>query len=473
MISPNPETWTLHSLSEALRRKEVSPVEITLAYLQRIETFDGEINSFITVLPQPALKAARSAEKELLKGRSLGPLHGIPFAVKDLFFTRGIRTTCGSKILKGFVPAYNATVVERLQAAGAILLGKLNMHEFAYGTTSINPHFGSVRNPWDRDRVSGGSSGGSAAALASAFVPLTLGTDTGGSIRIPSALCGISGLKPTFGRVSKHGVYPLCWTMDHPGPMTRCVADLAIAMNVMAGPDPLDPSTSPVAVPDYTRGLSHDLRGIHIGVPDSYYFDRLDPEVQTAVQRALLVCKRLGATVKKISIPLLPEASIAAFIILLAEGTATLEKWHRTRAKDLGDDVRSRLNLGAAIRAPQYLKAQAVRRKIRENFCLALQKVNVILTPQLPITAPKLDQGGVSWGKQTEAVPSALTRFTRIYNLAGIPSLSIPCGFSAAGLPIGLQIAGRPFDERTVLRVGSAYEKSTPWKDRRPLLEGE
>jgi aspartyl-tRNA(Asn)/glutamyl-tRNA(Gln) amidotransferase subunit A len=472
MISPHPETWTLHSLSKAMRRKEVSPVEITLAYLQRIETFDRKINSFITVLPEQALKAARSAEKELMKGRYSGPLHGIPFAAKDLFFTRGIRTTCGSKILKNFVPVYNATVIDRLQAAGAILLGKLNMHEFAYGTTSINPHSGSVRNPWDRDRVSGGSSGGSAAALASAFVPLTLGTDTGGSIRIPSALCGTAGLKPTFGRISKHGVYPLCWTMDHPGPMTRCVADLAIAMNVMAGPDPLDPSTSTVAVPDYTRGLSANLRGIHIGIPDTYYFDRLDPEVFTAVKKAIQVCRRLGAAVRKISLPMLPEASIAAFIILLAEGAATLEKWHRTRARDLGGDVRSRLDLGAAIMAAQYLKAQAIRRKIRENFRRAFQKVNVILTPQLPITAPGLNQGSVSWGKETEAVPSALTRFTRIYNLAGIPSLSIPCGFSAAGLPIGLQIAGRPFDEKTVLRVGSAYEMNTPWKDRHPLLEG-
>jgi aspartyl-tRNA(Asn)/glutamyl-tRNA(Gln) amidotransferase subunit A len=243
-------------------------------------------------------------------------------------------------------------------------------------------------------------------------------------------------------------------------------------MNVMAGPDPFDLSTSQVAVPDYTRGLSDNLKGIVIGVPDAYYFTRVDPEVRTAVQKAIQVCKGLGAAVKKISIPLLPEASIAAFIILMAEGAATLEKWHRTRAKDLGDDVRSRLNLGAAVTAAQYLKAQATRRRIRENFCRAFQKVNVILTPQLPITAPRLNQGSVSWGKETEAVPSALTRFTRIYNLTGIPSLSIPCGFSAAGLPIGLQIAGPPFDEKTVLRVGFAYEMNSPWKDRHPLLEG-
>jgi len=470
MISPNPENWTVTSLSKALRKREISPVEITRAYLERIQSNDPKINSFITLLPREALRAARQAEKERGKGKVQGPLHGIPFAAKDLFFTKGVRTTCGSKILKNFIPAYNATVIERLQAAGAILLGKLNMHEFAYGTTSVNPHFGAVRNPWDRERVPGGSSGGSAAALACSFVPLTLGTDTGGSIRIPSALCGTAGLKPTFGRVSKYGVYPLCWSLDHPGPMTRCVADLAIAMNVLAGSDPLDSSTSPVVVPDYTRGLSKRLKGVHIGVPDTYYFDRLDPEVRAKVLEALRVFKALGATVKNISIPWLPEASIAAFIILLAEGTATLEKWHRTRPMDLGDDVRSRINLGAAIMATQYLKAQAVRRKIRETFFGVFQKVDVIVTPQLPITAPKIGQGTISWGRRTEAVPSALTRFTRIYNLVGIPSLSIPCGFSKAGLPVGLQVAGKPFDEATVLKVGHAYESNTTWKDCHPRL---
>jgi len=243
-------------------------------------------------------------------------------------------------------------------------------------------------------------------------------------------------------------------------------------MNVLAGSDPLDPCTPSIPVPDYTKGLSGSLKGIHIGIPDSYYFDRLDSEVGTAALDAIQVLKRLGAAVKKISIPLLPEASMAAFIILLAEGAATLEKWHRTRAGDLGNDVRSRLNLGAAVMAVQYLKAQAVRRRVRENFFRAFQKVDVIVTPQLPITAPKLNQGTVSWGKKSEAVPSALTRFTRVYNLVGIPSLSIPCGFSTAGLRIGLQIAGKPFAEGTVLKVGHAYESSTPWKDRHPRLDG-
>ena len=472
MIPLNPETWTIVSLSKAIRKREISPVEITRAYLERIQSHDSKINSFITLLPKEAFKAARLCEKGISRGKSHGPLQGIPFAAKDLFFTKGIRTTCGSKILKNFIPAHNATVIERLLAAGAILLGKLNMHEFAYGTTSVNPHYGPVRNPWDREHVTGGSSGGSAAALASAFAPLTLGTDTGGSIRIPSALCGTAGLKPTYGRISRYGVYPLCWSLDHPGPMARSVADLAVAMNVLAGPDTLDPSTSPVAVPDYTRGLSNNLKGIRVGIPDTYYFDRLDPEVHAAVRKAIQVCKGLGAAVRRISIPHLPEASVAAFIILLAEGTASLEKWHRTRPMDLGGDVRSRLNLGAAVTAAQYLKAQTLRRRIREIFSRVFLKVDVILTPQLPITAPGLNQGSVSWGDKKEAVPSALTRYTRIYNLVGIPSLSLPCGFSSSGLPVGLQIAGKPFDEATVLKVGHAYESSTPWKDCRPSLDG-
>jgi aspartyl-tRNA(Asn)/glutamyl-tRNA(Gln) amidotransferase subunit A len=471
MISLDPQSWTLSTLAKAIRKKEISPLEVTRAFLERIENHDQKINAFITLLTPSALRAARQAERDILKGKYRGPLHGIPFAAKDLFFTKGIRTTCGSKILAHFVPPYDAAVIERLSSAGAILLGKLNMHEFAYGTTSVNPHYGAVRNPWDRERITGGSSGGSAAALACSFAPLTLGTDTGGSIRIPAALCGIAGLKPTYGRISRYGVYPLCWSLDHPGPMAKSVADLAMAMNILAGHDPRDPATPQVPVPNYTRALVKDLEGIRLGVPDRYYFDRLDKEVQAAVKKAIRDLKGLGAKVQPISIPHLPEASTAAFIALLAEGAAALERWHLTRFRDLGEDVRSRLNLGAAIKATQYLKAQRVRGKVREIFMEAFQKVDALVTPQLPITAPKIGQSNVSLGKGTESVPGALTRFTRIYNLIGIPSLCLPCGFSSSGLPIGLQVAAKPFAEETVLRVGHAYEINTPWKNRHPSLE--
>jgi aspartyl-tRNA(Asn)/glutamyl-tRNA(Gln) amidotransferase subunit A len=471
MISLDPQTWTLSTLARAIRKKELSPLEVTRAFLERIEEHDRKINSFITLLRPSALRAARYAEREILKGKYRGPLHGIPFAAKDLFFTRGIRTTCGSKILAHFVPQYDATVIERLSSAGAILLGKLNMHEFAYGTTSVNPHYGAVRNPWDRERIPGGSSGGSAAALASSFALLTLGTDTGGSIRIPAALCGIAGLKPTYGRISRYGVYPLCWSLDHPGPMAKSVADLALAMSILAGHDPRDPATPNVPVANYHRALMKDLKGIRLGIPDRYYFDRLDREVHGAVKKAIRDLKSLGATVQPISIPHLQEASTAAFIALVAEGAATLEKWHLTRSRDLGEDVRARLNLGAAIKATQYLKAQRVREKMRGIFREAFQKVDALVTPQLPITAPKIGQSNVALGKGTEPVPGALTRFTRIYNLIGIPSLCLPCGFSSSGMPIGLQIAAKPFAEETVLRVGHAYEMSSPWKDRHPSFE--
>ena len=471
MISLDPQTWTLSTLSKAIRKKEISPLEVTRAFLKRIENHDQKINAFITLLTPSALKAARQAEKDILKGKYRGPLHGIPFAAKDLFFTKGIRTTCGSKILTDFFPRYDAAVIERLFSAGAILLGKLNMHEFAYGTTSVNPHYGAVRNPWDRERITGGSSGGSAAALACSFAPLTLGTDTGGSIRIPAALCGIAGLKPTYGRISRYGVYPLCWSLDHPGPMAKSVADLALAMNILAGHDPRDPATPKAPIPNYSQSLAKDLEGIRLGVPDRYYFDQLDEEVHAAVKKAIRDLRGLGAKVQPISIPGLHEASTAAFIALVAEGAAVLEKWHLTRFQDLGEDVRARLNLGAAIKATQYLKAQRVRGKVREIFVEVFKKVDGLVTPQLPITAPKIGQSNVSWGKGTESVAGALTRFTRIYNLIGIPSLCLPCGFSSSGMPIGLQIAAKPFAEETVLKVGHAYEINTPWKDRHPPLE--
>ena len=471
MISSDPQNWTIAGLASALRKKLISPVEVTRAYLQRVETHDGKINAFITLLPRQALGAARRAEQEIVKGKYRGPLHGVPFAAKDLFFTKGIRTTCGSKILADFIPRYDGCVIERLTAAGAVLIGKLNMHEFAYGTTSVNPHYGPVRNPWDRERITGGSSGGSAAALSASFVPLTLGTDTGGSIRIPSALCGTVGLKPTYGRVSRYGVYPLCWSLDHPGPMTKTAVDCAIALNVIAGHDPRDPASAAASVPDYTRSLFKDLKGVRIGIPDSYYFERVERDVGKAVWEAIRDLEKLGARVRSISIPDLEEAAMAAFIALVAEGAASLEKWHRTRAQALGRDVLSRLNVGAAVTATQYLKAMRIRRQILENFQEAFSKVDAIVTPQLPVTAPRIGQAGVTFGKVEEAVPAALTRFTRIYNLIGVPALSIPCGFSAEGMPIGLQIAGRPFEEKTVLGIGCAYEVVAPWSGKFPVLD--
>jgi aspartyl-tRNA(Asn)/glutamyl-tRNA(Gln) amidotransferase subunit A len=470
MIPFEPTRWTISTVSKAIAKKELSPVEVVQACLDRIESYDKWINAFITVLPKQAMKSARRAEKEILRGRYIGPLHGIPYAAKDLFFVKGIRNTCGSKILTDFIPSYDAAVIERLSSAGAVLLGKLNMHEFANGPTSVNPHYGPVHNPWDFQRISGGSSGGSAAALVASFALLTLGTDTGGSIRIPAALCGCTGLKPTYGRISRYGAYPLAWSLDHPGPMAKTAADIALAMNVLAGYDHRDPGTSPSPVPDYVRALRGDLERIRVGVPTGFYFERLAPEVRASVKKAIKDLEELGAEVRSISIPHLKEAAIATSVIIFTEMAASLEKWHVTRSADLGDDVRARLNQGSVIPAVLYLKAQRFRRMIQEDFAAAFRKVDVIVTPQLPITAPIIGQGTVSFGKITEPVPSALTRLTRIYNLLGIPCISVCCGFSSAGMPIGLQIASKPFSEDTVLKVAHGYEAHTPWKDRRPAF---
>ena len=470
MSAIQPDMWTLATLSNALARKELSPVEITRGCLDRIEEFDTDINAFLTVVGDRALAAAAKAESEILNGHYRGPLHGVPYASKDLFLTRGIRTTCGSKILESFVPDYDAAMIERLDDAGAILLGKLNMHEFAFGTTSVNPHFGAVRNPWDQRRVTGGSSGGSAAAIASSFAFLALGSDTGGSIRIPAALCGVCGLKPTYGRTSRYGAYPLSWSMDHVGPFAHGVRDLALAMNVLAGFDRRDRSSANVPVPDYRTALTGTLDGVKLGVPDELYFEGLDDDVRSSVDQAIATLARAGATVSTVSIDLLPDAARAASIILFSEAAASLEKWHRTRPEALGADVRSRLDSGAEVRAADYLKALRIRRKAGSAFQRVFRSVDALVTPQLPTTAPLIEATTVTIDGRVEPVPAALTRFTRIFNLTGMPALSICCGYSSGGLPIGLQIAARPFDEAMVLRIGDAFERQNERSWPRPVI---
>jgi aspartyl-tRNA(Asn)/glutamyl-tRNA(Gln) amidotransferase subunit A len=471
MIETDPCGWTLTGVAHAIGRKQVSPVEVTRALLERIDTHDGRINSFLTVLRPQALKAARAAEREIARGNYRGVLHGVPYAAKDLFLTRGVRTTCGSRILADFVPREDAAVVVRLREAGAILLGKLNLHEFAYGTTSVNPHHGPVRNPWDLRRIAGGSSGGSAAAVAASFALLTLGTDTGGSIRIPAALCGVAGLKPTYGLISRRGAYPLCWSLDHVGPMARTVEDVALALGVLAGHDPRDPGSVRARIPSYRRALRADLNGLRIGLPAGLFFQRLEEDVRLAVESAVRRLRALGASVSGIEVPGLDEASAAAFVTLFGEAASSLERWHRTRADDLGADVRGRLDAGAELTAAEYLKAQRVRRIVRASFLRSFERVDALVTPQLPLTATPISDASVTIDGITEPVPAALTRFTRITNLLGLPSLTVPCGFSRAGLPIGIQVIGAPFAEPVVLRVGHAYERDAGWTARRPPLQ--
>jgi aspartyl-tRNA(Asn)/glutamyl-tRNA(Gln) amidotransferase subunit A len=465
------QTASIISLSQLIRKKEISPVEVTETVLERIVAVQQRINAFITVLEREARRAAKQAEDEIIKGNYRGPLHGIPLAPKDLFFTAGLKTTCGSRILADFIPEENGTVISRLIDAGAILVGKANMHEFAFGTTNLNPHFGHARNPWNSDHMTGGSSGGSAAALASSCALLALGTDTGGSIRIPSALCGTVGLKPTYGRVSKYGVYPLCWSLDHPGPMTRTVADAAIALRFMAGYDPKDPCSVDIPVGDYCSALTGDIRDVRVGVPDTFYFEKIEPEVKAGVEKAIDSLKGLGAEVRSVHIPELDEAAAATLLILLSEAASCLEKFHRTQPEDIGDDVRARLDLGALHFATQYMKAQRVRRIAQKNFSRVFEDVDVLVTPGVSIAAPRLEESTVRLDGDNVPVGVALTRCTRIYNLVGVPSVCIPVGLSHTGLPIGIQIAGRPFDEELVLRVADAYERHVYQMDRWPPLD--
>lgn len=468
-----PDELTRLSIAEAgeqLRRRALSPVELTRAYLDRIQRSDGDLLAYITFLPGEALAAATAAEQEIARGNYRGPLHGIPIALKDLVLTRGIRTTCGSRILGDWVPDADATVTTRLTQAGAVLLGKLNMHEFAYGPTGVNPHYGTPRNPWDRQRMPGGSSSGSAVAVAAALCAGALGTDTGGSVRIPAALCGLVGLKPTYGRVSRAGVIPLAWSLDHVGPMTRTVTDAALLLQVLAGRDPADPSTPDVPVPDYRRAMQGEVRGLRLGLPKDHFFEQVDPEVRAAVRAAARSLEGLGASVEDIPLPNIQHAGPASFAIIASEAMAYHEPYLKTRAAEYGADVRARLMTGQYILASHYLKAQRARQVIRAEVDAALRLVDALLLPTTPIPAPHMDAREVTVDGVTEDVRWWLIRCTRPINVTGHPALSVPCGLTAGGLPIGLQIVGRHFDEATVLRIGHAFEAVSPVRDLWPPL---
>ncbi|MFQ6078126.1 MAG: amidase [Thermodesulfobacteriota bacterium] len=465
------ESFTIHGLSELVRKREISPVEIIRATLRRIERYDGELKAYITVSSEEALESAKRAEASIARGGYIGPLHGIPIGLKDIIFTKGIRTTCGSKILADFFPREDATVVTRLKKAGAIIVGKLNCHEFAYGATSVNPHYGTPENPWNARCIPGGSSGGSAVAVASSLCLGALGTDTGGSIRIPSSLCGIVGLKPTYGRVSTYGVYPLSWSLDHVGPMTKTVKDAAILLQLLAGHDPRDANSNSRPVPDYLS-IREDVRGLRAGVPSDFYFENCDPEVRECVMKALEALREAGVLIGEVAIPHLKHATTAGLVILLAEAASQHENYLKGgQSEGYGKDVRGLLKSGTFVTATQYIKAQRVRSVIRKEFLKAFELVDVLITPGLPVVAPHMEQNSVTLSGKKETVRSALTRLMRPYNLTGVPAIVLPCGFSKSGLPVALQIAGRPFEEASILAVAQAYEKQSSWHERRPSIE--
>jgi aspartyl-tRNA(Asn)/glutamyl-tRNA(Gln) amidotransferase subunit A len=468
---------TLTQAAALLRRKEISPVELASAHLERIQALDGRLNCFITLTPELALEAARRAEAALQAGEMAGPLHGLPLALKDLFETRGVRTTAGSTFFADWVPERDAVVVEKLLAAGAVILGKLNMHEIALGVTNVNPHYGPSRNPWDPERMTGGSSGGSAGALAARLCLGSLGSDTGGSIRIPASLCGVVGLKPTYGRASLRGVVPLSWNLDHPGPMGRSVRDVALLLGVIAGYDPFDPASADIPVEDYLAAVKaltggderrtqlegSSLRGTRIALASDEFFTRAVPEVMDAVQKAAQVFSGLGAQVEAVEIPGGRQAALANGLMTTSDAAA----FHRERLAEhpqgFGADVLQRLQAGAAYTSSEYILARRTQAEFRRGLERLFERYHLLLTPTTPVAAPPIE------GPDAIEQARLLTRFTAPFNLSGLPALSLPCGFTPQGLPIGLQIVARPWDEARVLAAAACYEAAAGWRMQPPI----
>jgi aspartyl-tRNA(Asn)/glutamyl-tRNA(Gln) amidotransferase subunit A len=477
MLQPN--LLTVREALESLRAGALSADALFEACLRQIERLNPQLNAFITVCdvtPRNTEGAPRQSQtqNEIATPASLRPLtsesrpavtlNGIPIAVKDLFETRGIRTTAGSLFFKDYIPGQDAAVLKKLKAAGALVLGKTNTHEIALGVTTDNPHFGTCRNPWDTARIPGGSSGGSAVAVATGMAPAALGTDTGGSIRIPASLCGVVGLKPTYGRVSLRGVIPLSWNLDHAGPLTRSVADAALMLQVMAGFDPDDPFCVDQPVEDYSAGLEAGIRGWRVALATGEYIEDTDPEVAGAVRSAAAVCEALGAQVDSVDMTFLREAALANGLMTPADGAA----YHRERLKEhpewFGQDVRRRLEMGRDVSSGDYSLARKTQAVMKHRLGRFFEEFDALLLPSTPIAAPLIEGG--------DAVEQArrLTRFTAPFNLTGLPALSVPCGFNRDGLPLGLQVASGAWQEAKVLRLAFAYERATDWNRRRPLI---
>jgi aspartyl-tRNA(Asn)/glutamyl-tRNA(Gln) amidotransferase subunit A len=456
MHTSNPLTsLSIVSAGELLAAGEISPVELTQAHLERIQQLDPQLNCFITRTPELALEQARQAEREIQAGVYRGPLHGIPLALKDLFETAGVRTTAGSSFFAENIPDQDAHVVSRLREAGMVLLGKLNLHEIALGVTNENPHFGATCNPWDLGCIAGGSSGGSAAALAAGLCLGSLGTDTGGSIRIPAALCGVVGLKPTRGRVSLRGVIPLSWNLDHAGPMARSVQDTALLLNVIAGYDLEDPWCVDQPVEDYQAGLDQGVRGWRVALTaDEYFTDPaiVDNQVRQAILGAAQIFERLGAQVEEVGFPGARQAAQANGLMTPADGAAFHRERLQADPEGFGVDVLARLRAGAAYTSSEYSLARRTQDILRRQFCQFFNAYDLLLTPTVPISAPVRGSA--------DAVERArlLTRFTAPFNLSGLPALSLPCGFTKEGLPIGLQLVAQPWAEGQLLRAGWAFE---------------
>jgi aspartyl-tRNA(Asn)/glutamyl-tRNA(Gln) amidotransferase subunit A len=457
---------SLLDVSAKIRAKEVSPVEVTDACLARAEATEPKLNAFSNLMPEKARAAAKAAEAEIAAGGWRGPLHGIPVGIKELYDVAGEPTTSSSRVRVNWVAETDSASVAQLRAAGAIIMGKTHTHEFAYGF--ITPE---SRNPWNPDHIPGGSSGGSGAAVAAGSCYVGMGSDTGGSIRQPSALCGTVGLKPTFGRCSRFGVTSLSWSLDHVGPLTRTVGDAAVTLNALAGHDPRDPGSIDVPVDDYALALGRDVKGMRIGVPKNHFFDLLDPEVDSAVRGAIETLAGQGAIVSEVEIPFADQLMAVEFAICLPEAS----EYHRRMLRESPDlylpDVQEVLERGEMIPATRYIQALRLRRLIQQGWAAMMRDVDVVIAPSSAVPAPKVGVEEIEWGQGVaEQLMNTFARITAPGNVVGLPAVAMPCGFSSDGLPVGFQAIGRPFEESTVLRLCDAYERMTDWTSRRPSI---
>ena len=455
---------SIREVADLVRKKKVSPVELTTACLARIDRFNPALNAFITITAESAMEQAREVEAEVLRGKWRGPLHGVPIALKDLFDTAGVRTTAASGVFKDRIPTEDAEVVRRLKAAGAVLLGKTNMQEFAFGGSSIVSYFAAVHNPWELSHIAGGSSGGSASALAAELCYGALGSDTAGSVRQPAAHCGIAGLKPTYGLVSARGVVPLSWSLDHVGPMARTVADAALLLQVIAGYDPQDTTSEEMKVPDYSQGLRASVSSMRIGTPREFFFADLDPQIEAAMKDALSVLGKLTAGIR--DVPLAANTMESLRDVVRAAEAYAYHGEFVTKTPELYQPLTlKRIRAGAGVTTPAYIQGRRDLAQIRRTVGKSFESVDALVTPTTPIPP-----AAISDPKADDILP--VMRNTSPFNVYGLPAISVPCGFTSAGLPIGLQIVGPRGGDAAVLQLAHAYEEATDWHKRRPPIQG-
>ncbi len=469
-MSGEPALMSLTAVAKAIAEKRVSSREVTQSCLDRIAKWQPKLNAFMSIEAEDALKAADAADAALAKGGAKGVLHGVPLAHKDMYYDKGKVVTCGTKIRKDFVAPTTSTALQRLKDAGTVRLGSLQMVEFAYGPTGHNPHYGPVRNPWNTDHITGGSSSGSGSAVAARLTFAALGSDTGGSIRMPAHFCGVTGLKTTVGRVSRAGAMPLSWSLDTVGPLAQTVEDCALLTGLMAGADPEDPTASQSPVPDYLAAAKQPIKGLKIGVPTSFYVDELDSEVARVLDETLATLKKEGAEIVKVELPDQRQLTAACQLVLATEAAALHKRWMIERPQDYGAQVLMRLQNGLAIPAVNYLEAMRWRGPALAAYLAAVQGTDAVIAPVAPMPAVTIAESDVGNSPDAEAVIQRITRFTRPINYLGLPSLSIPCGFSNKGLPVGMQIVGRSFDEAMLVRIGAAFQRATDFHQKVPKL---